>query len=93
MPGYFALNAAMALSHASSEAMNAAALALKYEAWAGWRAARSPAIASATAGIVLGLYHRCGFGVPVGRPSRFCTTMTLRAEFGAAFSIVFMNVS
>jgi hypothetical protein len=34
-----------------------------------------------------------GFGVPAGRPSRFCTTMTLRALFGAAFSIVFMNVS
>ena len=43
--------------------MKAAALALKYEAWAGWMAARSAAIALATAGIVLGLYHRCGFGV------------------------------
>ena len=73
--------------------MKAVALALKYEAWAGWMAARSAAIALATAGIVLGLYHRCGFGVSVGRPSRSCTTMTLRELFGAAFSIVFMNVS
>src|SRR5580693_6782767 len=56
-------------------------------------AARSAAIAFATAGMVLGLYHRCGFGVAVGRPSRFCTTMTLRDELGAAFSRVFMNVS
>ena len=50
-------------------------------------------MAFATAGMVPGLYHRCGFGVLSGRPSRSCTTMTLRAAFGAAFSIVFMNVS
>jgi hypothetical protein len=56
-------------------------------------AARSAAIAVATAGIVSGLYHRCGFGVLPGRPSRSWTTMTLRAGFGAAFSIVVMNVS
>ena len=93
MFGYLAANAAMALFHAVREAVKAAALALKYEACAGWMAARSAAIALATAGIVPGLYHRCGFGVPVGRPSRSWTTMTLRAEFGAAFSIVCMNVS
>src|SRR5579875_1856300 len=37
-------------------------------------AARADAIASATAGMVPGLYHRCGFGVPSGSPSRCCTT-------------------
>src|SRR5271157_4936721 len=50
-------------------------------------------MAFATAGMVPGLYHRCGFGVLSGKPSRFCTTTTLRDELGAAFSIVFMNPS
>jgi len=66
---------------------------LKNEACAGCSAARSAATAFATAGIVPGLYHRCGFGVLSGRPSRSCTVTTLRDELGAAFSIVFMNVS
>src|SRR5271165_4387626 len=73
--------------------MKALALALKYAAWAGDRAARSAATAFATAGMVPGWYHRCGFGVLSGKPSRFCTTTTLRDELGAAFSIVFMNPS
>ena len=69
------------------------ALARKYDAWDGWMAARPVAIALATAGIVVGLYQRCGFGVLSGRPSRFCTSMTFRLESGTAFSIVVMNVS
>ena len=32
----------------------------------------------ATAGIVVGSYHRCGFGVLSGRPSTCWTTITLR---------------
>ena len=87
------MNAARALFHAVSEAMKAAALALKYVACAGWTAARSAAIALATAGIVLGWYHRCGFGVSAGRPSRFCATITLRAGFGAALSMVSAQLS
>ena len=55
--------------------------------------ARSAAMALATAGIVDGLYHRCGFGVLSGRPSSRCTSMTLRLESGTASSIVVMNVS
>ena len=47
-------------------------------------AARSAAIALATAGMVDGSYHRCGFGVLSGRPSTFCTLMTLRLESGTA---------
>ena len=47
-------------------------------------------MAFATAGIVAGEYHRCGFGVQSGRPSRCCTSITLRAELGAAASILFM---
>ena len=54
---------------------------------------RSAAIALATAGIVVGLYQRCGFGVLSGRPSRCWTTMTLRHEFGDADSILFMKSS
>ena len=51
------------------------------------------ATALATAGIVAGEYQRCGFGVLSGRPSRCCATITLRAELGAAASILFMYVS
>ena len=56
-------------------------------------AERSAATAFATAGIVDGLYHRCGLGVLSGSPSRCCTSMTLRLPFGAAASILFMYVS
>ncbi len=63
------MNAAIALPHAASELTKALALALKYEAWPGEREARSAATAFATAGMVTGLYHRCGFGVSVGKPS------------------------
>ena len=54
---------------------------------------RSDASATATAGIVLGLYHRCGFAVLSGNPKRCCTLITLRAEFGDADASVPMNVS
>ena len=47
----------------------------------------------ATAGMVDGLYHRCGLGVLSGSPSSFCTSISLRAESGTAFSIESMNVS
>ncbi len=47
----------------------------------------------ATAGIVLGLYHRCGFGVSVGRPSTSWATITLRLLFGDACSILLIQES
>src|SRR5580704_921388 len=50
-------------------------------------------MAFATLGMVVGAYHRCGLGVLSGRPSRCCTTITLRAPLGEADSILFMNVS
>ena len=50
-------------------------------------------MAFAAAGMVFGSYHRCGLGVLSGRPSRFCTTITLRLGLGDADSILFMNVS
>jgi hypothetical protein len=50
-------------------------------------------MALATAGIVAGAYHRCGFGVLSGRCRSVCTSMTLRFGFGEAASILFMNVS
>ena len=50
-------------------------------------------MAFATAGMVFGLYHRCGLGVLSGSPSTFWTTITLRSGFGDADSILFMNVS
>ncbi len=50
-------------------------------------------MALATAGIVFGSYHRCGFGVLSGRPSRCWTTITLRLEFGDADSILFIQLS
>jgi hypothetical protein len=52
-----------------------------------------PPSARATAGIVVVLYQRCGFGVELGRPSSFCTSITLRAELGDADSMLFMKVS
>ena len=55
--------------------------------------ARSAAIASATFGIVVGLYHRWGLGVVTGSPSNSCTLMTWRPLPGAALSIVSMNES
>jgi len=73
--------------------VKAAALALKYAACFGWMAARSAAMALATADIVPGRYHRCGFGVLSRRPSRSWATMTLRELLGTASSMVFMNVS
>ena len=83
----------MALNHGGSEASNLVTLARKYDAWAGSRAERSAAIAWATAGIVFGSYHRCGFGVLSGRPNRCCTMITWRAEFGDADSILAMKSS
>src|SRR5580693_7837141 len=50
-------------------------------------------MALATAGIVVGLYHRCGFDVSVARPSTSWTTMTLRFALGAAASMLFMKLS
>ncbi len=39
------------------------------------------------AGIVFGLYQRCGLGVELGKPRRSCTVITFRAGFGDADSI------
>ena len=50
-------------------------------------------MALATAGIVVGEYQRCGFGVLSGRPSRCWTSITLRTELGEAASILFMKES
>ena len=83
----------MALNHGWSEATNLVSLAWKVDAWAGSSLDRSVASALATAGIVLGLYHRCGFAVLSGRPSKCCTLITLRAEFGDAEASVLMKVS
>ena len=83
----------MALIHGCSDATNLVSLARKVEAWAGSSAERSEANALATAGIVFGLYHRCGFGVLSGRPSRCCTLITLRAEFGDAEASESMKAS
>ena len=47
----------------------------------------------ATAGIVVGLYQRCGFGVDAGRCSSVCTSITLRWASGAACSILSMKSS
>ena len=47
-------------------------------------------MALATAGMVDGEYHRCGFGVLSGRPSRCWTSITLRSGFADAASILFM---
>ena len=93
VPGYLALNAAMAFSHGVSDRSNACSRAWKYAVCAGRSADRSAAITFATAGIVFGSYHRCGFGVLSGSPSTFWTTITLRFAFGDADSILFMNVS
>src|ERR1022692_3274669 len=83
----------MAWYQGCSERSNEAAFAVKYAACAGCRAERSWAISFATAGIVEGLYHRCGLGVLSGRPRRSCTSITLRLAFGVAASILFMYVS
>ncbi len=50
-------------------------------------------MAVATAGIVVGSYHRWGFGVLSGRPSSFCTTITLRFAFGDADSTLVIQLS
>ena len=50
-------------------------------------------MALAAAGMVFGSYHRWGFGVLSGRPSRCWTSITLRVELGEADSILSMNVS
>ena len=50
-------------------------------------------MALATAGMVVGLYHRCGFGVVSGSPRRFWTLMTLRSGSGEADSILVMKSS
>ena len=55
--------------------------------------ARSAAIASATFGMVVGLYHRWGLGVESGSPSSCWTSTTWRPLLGAALSMVFMNES
>ena len=58
VPGYWALKAAMALSHGSSDVSKAWSLASKYALWLGSSSERSAAMTLATAGIVFGLYHR-----------------------------------
>ena len=50
-------------------------------------------MALAAAGMVAGEYHRCGLGVLSGSRRRFWTSMTVRAELGAAASILFMKLS
>ncbi len=50
-------------------------------------------MARATAGMVAGEYHRCGFGVESGSRSRCWTSMTLRSELGELASMVFMYES
>src|ERR1700733_7129807 len=50
-------------------------------------------MALAAAGMVVGEYPRWGWAVSVGRPNRFCTTMTLREGFGDADSILLMKSS
>ena len=84
------MTCAIAVSQGCSDASNFARLARKYAACDGRSLDRSAAIAFATAGIVAGEYHRCGFGVLSGSPSRCWTTMTLRTLFGAAPSILSM---
>ena len=50
-------------------------------------------MALATAGMVPGEYHRCGFGVESGSRSRCCTLTTLRSELGEPFSMLSMYES
>ena len=50
-------------------------------------------MAVATFGMVVGLYHRCGFGVLSGRPSSCCTSTILRLLAGTAFSMSLAQVS
>ena len=78
MPAYFALNAAMALNQGLSDASKDCSLAWKYALWLGSSSERSAAMTLATAGIVFGLYHRCGLGVLSGSPRTCWATMTLR---------------
>ena len=92
-PAYFALNAAMACNHGVSDASNVFRRAMKYDRWLGRSSERSAAITLATAGIVLGSYQRCGFGVLLGNPRTCWATMTLRWGSGEAASTSFMNVS
>ena len=66
---------------------------LKYAWWLGSSFERSAAMTWATAGIVLGLYHRCGFGVLSGSPSTCWATMILRLGLGEADSMSFMKLS
>ena len=91
--GQRAANAFSARRHGASEAMNLAALALKYAACAGASAESVPASARATAGIVAGAYQRCGLGVESGSRSSLCTSITLRDELGEAASMLFMKAS
>ena len=88
--GYAALKWAIAASHGAKDWSNFLALAWKYAACAGCKAERSVTSAFATAGIVFGLYQRCGLGVDSGSPRSFCTLMTSREEFGDAASIFSM---
>ena len=83
----------MAFSQGFSDASKAWSLASKYALWLGSSSERSAAMTLATAGMVLGLYHRCGFGVLSGSPRTCWATMTLRLEFGEADSMSFMKVS
>ena len=50
-------------------------------------------MAVATFGMVVGLYHRCGFGVLSGRPSSCCTSTTLRPSLGTALLMSVAQVS
>src|SRR5579884_622101 len=83
----------MASCHGCSDWSNAVTWEEKYAAWAGSSAERAAATAEATAGMVFGSYHKCGFGVELGNASRCCTTMTVRRLFGEADSILLMKLS
>src|SRR6185437_6191128 len=86
--GWAALNAAMAAIQGCSDALKALRLASKYAASSGSKDVSSVATAAATAGIVLESYQRCGLGVLSGSPSKCCTSITLRPEFGVASTIL-----
>jgi hypothetical protein len=87
------LNCAIARYQGCSEASKRRRLAAKNAACAGCSLDKAPAMALATAGMVDGEYHRCGLGVLSGSRRRFWTSMTVRAELGAAASILLMKLS
>src|ERR1035437_877592 len=86
-------SAAMACVHGANELSKAVTSAVKYAACEGASAARSLPIAFATAGMVGGLYQRCGLSMPAGSPSRLWTSITRRVELGVAASMVSMKPS